>query len=143
MKINIFIDKNREEEIIVYAKEKNKLICEIEELVNNNLAQIIGYNDGEAVCLNINDIYAFIVENNKIYALLENSRYFLKCRLYTLTESLPNNFVKINQSAVVNLNKIKSFDTKVSGTLVVTLQNKFTDYVSRSNIKNIKERFGI
>ena len=37
-----------------------------------------------------------IVENNKIYALLENSRYFLKCRLYTLIESLPNNFVKIN-----------------------------------------------
>lgn len=143
MKINIFIDKNREEEIIVYAKEKNKLICEIEELVNNNSAQIIGYNDGEAVCLNSNDIYAFIVENNKIYALLENSRYFLKCRLYTLTESLPNNFVKINQSAVVNLNKIKSFDTKVSGTLVVTLQNEFTDYVSRRNIKNIKERFGI
>ena len=143
MKINIFIDKNREEEIIVYAKEKNKLICEIEELVNNNTSQIIGYNDGEAVCLNSNDIYAFIVENNKIYALLENSRYFLKCRLYTLTESLPNNFVKINQSAVVNLNKIKSFDTKVSGTLVVTLQNEFTDYVSRRNIKNIKERFGI
>lgn len=143
MKINVFIDKNHEEEIIIYAKEKNQLVSEIESLVNNNLTQIIGYNEGEAVQLNINNIFAFIVENNKIYALLENSRYFLKCRLYTLTESLPNNFVKINQSAVVNLNKIKSFDTKVSGTLVVTLQNEFTDYVSRRNIKNIKERFGI
>lgn len=143
MKINIFIDKEREEEIIIYAKEKNKLVLEIEELVINNSKQIIGYNEREATYLNINDIFAFIVEDNKIFALTENSRYSLKCRLYSLTESLPNNFVKINQSAVINLNKIKSFDTAISGTLSVNLKNGYTDYVSRRNLKNIKERLGL
>ena len=143
MKLNLFIDNEREEEIIIYAKEKTQLIEEIEELVANNSKQIIGFKDKEASYLNINDIFAFIVEDSKIFAITEKSRYLLKCRLYSLNETLPNNFVKISQSSIINFNKIKSFSTAISGTIIVNLTNGYTDFVSRRNIKNIKERLGL
>ena len=54
-----------------------------------------------------------------------------------------SNFVKINQSCIVNVNKIERFDTSVSGTLKVSLKNGYTDYVSRRQLKPIKERIGI
>ena len=36
MKLRIVIDKNRDEQILIYAHEKTALICEIEQLVNND-----------------------------------------------------------------------------------------------------------
>lgn len=143
MKLNIFIDKEHEEEIQIYVHEKTELIKEIEQLVINNNTSLIGFKDREAVNLNLSDVYAFFIEDNKVYALLEKDKYLLKSRLYILEETLPNNFIKINQSSIANLNKIKSFDTSISGTLTVNFKNGYKDYVSRRNLKKIKERLGI
>ena len=143
MKLNIFIDKEHEEEITIFAKEKNALVKEIEQLVINNNVSLIGYKDKEAINLNLGDIYAFIVDDNKVYALLDNDRYLLKSRLYVLEQALPQNFIKINQSSIANISKIKSFDASITGTLMIKFKNGYIDYVSRRNIKNIKERLGI
>lgn len=142
MKCRIFIDKEHEEEILIYAHEKTKLIETIEQLVSDDVFELIGYKDREAVRLNTNDVYCFISEDNRIYALTENEKLQLKCRLYQLEEKLSENFVKINQSCIANINKIDSFDASFTGTLVVKFKNGHTDYVSRRQVKKIKERFG-
>lgn len=143
MKFKLFIDKNHEEEVIIYAHEKSDLIKEIENLVCENNFDIIGFLDKEGVKLNLNEIYCFIVESNKIYALCEKEKFLVKTRLYKLEESLPENFVKINQSCIANIRKIKKFDASISGTLTVTFKNNYIDYVSRRNVRKIKERLGI
>ena len=52
MKYTIIIDKNREEEVIVYAKEKSEFTDEIERLVNDNNLELIGYDkNGEGVII--------------------------------------------------------------------------------------------
>ena len=143
MKLNIFIDKNREEEITIYAKENSKLIEEIKDLVLNNSIELIGFKDKTAVVIDLPSVICFVVEENKIYAHLNNEKLLLKCRLYHLENTLPKNFVKINQSTIANINKIKSFDASFSGSLAVNFENGYKDYVSRRNTKNIKERFGL
>ena len=143
MKFKIFIDKNHEEEVIIYAHEKSDLIKEIEELVCENNFDIIGFSDKEGMKLNLNEVYCFIVENNKLYAMCEKEKYFLKTRLYKIEENLSENFVKINQSCIANIRKIKKFDASISGTLTVTFKNNYVDYVSRRNVKKVKERLGI
>lgn len=142
MKCKIFIDKNHEEEVIVYSHEKTKLVEEIETIINSNSLELLGYKDKETVKLDIFEIYCFVVENNKVYALTENQKYKMKLRLYQLEENLPKNFVKMNQSCIANIKKIDRFDASFGGSLMVILKNGYRDYVSRRQLKFVKERLG-
>ena len=143
MKLQIVIDTNRDEEILIYTHRKNPLVSEIEELVNNHSVDLIGYTENETVKLNLNDIYCFFTEDNKVYALTENEKFRLKSRLYQLEENLNNNFVKINQSCIANIKKIDRFKGTVGGSLTVIFKNGYVDFVSRRNLKNVKERLGL
>ena len=143
MKLQIVIEKNRDEEILIYAHEKTPLICEIEELVNNNFIDLKGYTENETAKLNLNDIYCFITEDNKVYALTEKGKYRLKSRLYQLEENLNQSFVKINQSCIANIKMIDRFKATVGGSLTVIFKNGYVDFVSRRNLKNVKERLGL
>ncbi len=142
MKISIFIDKNRDEEIQIYAHEESELLNQIKTLVSDYSTQINGYKEKEIYLLKINEIYCFTVENNKVFALTKNDKFLLKERLYTIEEALSNDFIKINKSCITNVNKIERFDATFSGTLIVKLKNGYTDYVSRRSIKSVKERLG-
>ena len=142
MKFEIFIDKECEERVIVYAHEKTKLTDAIQQLVTETDA-LNGYNGKQYVKLSFADVYCFTVEENKVFALTESERLQLKSRLYNLEEITPESFVKINQSCIIDTNKVERFDASVSGTLLVKLKNGYRDYVSRRNLKKVKERFGI
>ena len=63
-------------------------------------------------------------------------------RLYQLEELLDASFVKINQSSIVNVKKIERFEASIGGALLVILQNGHRDYVSRRQVKAVKERIG-
>ncbi len=143
MKLQIVIDPNRDEEILIYAHEKTPLICEIEELVKSNSVDLMGYTENETVKLNLSDVYCFFTEDNKVYALTQNEKYRLKSRLYQLEEILNDNFVKINQSCIANIKKIDRFKATVGGSLTVIFKNGYVDFVSRRNLKNVKERLGL
>ena len=143
MKISVFIDKNRPEEVVVYAHEKTRLIEDIEQLVADSAEALVGYKDRQMVPLGLSDVCCFIVEDNKIYALTQGDKLQLKCRLYRLEERLPDSFVKINKSCIANLKMIERFDAAFSGSLQVRFKNGYVDYVSRRNLKSVKERFGL
>ena len=143
MKLRIVIDPNRDEEIVINAHEKSHLVCEIEELLKNHSVDLIGYTEYETVKLDLNDVYCFYIEDNKVFALMENEKYRLKSRLYQLEENLSDNFVKINQSCIANIKKIDRFKATVGGSLTVVFKNGYVDFVSRRNLKNVKERLGL
>ncbi|MBP3692575.1 MAG: LytTR family transcriptional regulator [Clostridia bacterium] len=143
MKITTIIDPSREEEITIVLQNKSELPALIENLVSENSVELIGYTDKLAQKLEIADINCFVVENNKIYAITSKDKFQLKNRLYRIEQILPSSFVKINQSCIANLKQIKKFDTSISGTLHVIFKCGYSDYVSRRNLKNVKERLGL
>ncbi len=139
----IFEEDSQRNEVIVRAPCKTPIIEEIEKLIQNSCSELIGYKDREAVKLDISEVFCFISENNRIYALTESEKYLVKQRLYQLEEKIDGNFIKINQSCIANITKIKKFKASFSGSLSVVFKNGYTDYVSRRNVKSIKERLGI
>ncbi|MBR3716286.1 MAG: LytTR family transcriptional regulator [Clostridia bacterium] len=143
MKCRTVIDKDREEEVVIYVHEKSELSSEIEEFVMGRSLELLGYKDKNIVRLALSEVYCFTVEENKVFALTEKERLQLKQRLYLLEEMLDDSFVKINQSCIVSVRKIKRFDTSITGTLVVELKNGYKDYVSRRQLKKVKERIGL
>jgi DNA-binding LytR/AlgR family response regulator len=142
LKCTIIIDENKTEEVIIYTHKNSDLVKEIEQLVLEN-ENLYGYRENEIISLNFKEIYSFIVEDNKVYAITQNDKLLIKSRLYKIEESLDNSFIKINQSCIINIRKIQKFNSSVLGSLQVVLKNGFKDYVSRRNIKKVKERLGI
>lgn len=143
MKFTVILNSEREDEVIVYAKEKNSLVKSIEDLVNGADNYFTVQNERGIKRITEKEAYCFYIEDKKVYVLTEKEKLLLKMRLYSIEEKLSEDFIKINQSTVINIKKIQRFDVSVTGTLKVVLKNGYTDYVSRRRIKNVKERLGL
>jgi len=143
MKCTLILDSAHEEEVRIYAHRKTKLIDAIEQLVSENAAELIGYKGQDAVWLQPAEVTCFIVEDNKVYAILDKERLQVRHRLYQLEEILPDHFIRINQSCLANRRQMKRFSASFSGSLLVTFKNGYSDYVSRRQLKTVKERLGL
>ena len=142
LKVTTVIDPQREEEVVIYLKKESDLSKEIAKLVAG-VAELVGYMDGAAIPLVLEQVYCFVVQDGKVCAHTPDGILTLKSRLYQLEETLPAQFIKINQSCVANIRQIQRFDTSFSGTLRVIFKNGYVDYVSRRQLKSVKERLGL
>ena len=142
MNIKVFIDKEKEEEVLVFAHERNALVNEIERIVQENNLKLVGYKENEASKLKLFDVNCFISENNKVFSLT-NEKMQLQLRLYQIEEMLDDNFIKINQSCIANIRQIEKVQATFSGSFQVVFRNGYCDYISRRNLKSVKERLGV
>ncbi len=142
MDFKLIIDKEHKEEVIVYAKAETQLVNSIKELVLSE-TQLVAFKGDEIIKISPNDVYCFTIEKNKLYAVMENEKLQIKKRLYQIEESLGNTFVKINQSSIANIKKIDRFSVSIGGALMVKFKNGYRDFVSRRQVKFVKERMGI
>lgn len=142
MKCTTVIDKNREEEVIIYLREPRDISKKIEKLVAESVSEFIGYGDSSIVPLSRDMLFSVSVEDGKVIATTASERLQLRERLYVVEERLGDGFVKINQSCIVNLRQIERFDVSIGGSLLVILKNGYKDYVSRRQLKTVKERMG-
>lgn len=143
MKFNIFIDENEDEKIDIFAHSQYPWIEELRKIVQADNNWVLGYKEEEILKLSLSDIYCFTIENSKLYVYTKDSKFLIKERLYQIEEFLNSNFMKVNQSTIVNINQIEKFTVSFGGTLKVVLKNSFSDYVSRRQIRAVKERMGI
>ena len=143
MKYKIEISPSQNEDIIISAKEKTPLLEKIEELIASSGQTLLGYNGDDTVILNSEDISCFYVDATKVYAMTDKERWLIKSRLYQLEAAFSGRFIKINQSCLINPRKIERFNSSISGTLSVILKNGYKDYVSRRQLKEVKERMGL
>lgn len=143
MKLEEFIDEANEEKVQIYAKQKDNLVIEIENLVLNSTIDLTGYLDNEVIKLDLNNVTCFTINDSKVYALVNDKKYLVKTRLYKIEEMLNSSFIKINQSCIANIKKIKKFSASINGSMNVIFKNGYTDYISRRELKNVKERMGL
>lgn len=143
MKFSLNIDKNHEEEVIIYAHENRPVFKEIERILLNSEANLIGYEADSMIVLPLSDTACFISQNDKVFALVDDHKYLVKKRLYQIAELLDRNYIKLNQSCIANIRQIRKFTVSLDGSLEVVFRNGYRDYVSRRELKNVKERMGI
>ena len=144
MKYTTIIDPSGDEEIIIHTRERTREIEALEAYIGQMGKQFLGYGeDGEIIPLCPDEICCFTVEEGKVYALTHNGRLTIRLPLYALEELLGEGFVRINQSCLGNIREITRFDASIGGSLMVTFRCGHRDYVSRRQLKIVKERMGI
>ena len=145
MKFRLIIDKEKDEEVVATVHHRSPLIDEIEALISKHTDRIPGYMDDEIKMLAVAEIECITVLDGKTYAIdSDNRRYRLKGRLYELEAQLGNReFVRISNSEIINLKKVRNFDLSLSGTICVTLSDGTATYVSRRYVSKIKKVLGL
>ena len=143
MKVTTILDPSREEEVIIYAHSRSGLVEEIERLASREPVELLGFQGDSALLLDFVKVDRFTVENGKVFAAVGKERYQIRQRLYQLEQQVPAQFIKINQSCLANLRRVARFEAAFSGSLRVVFKNGDIDYVSRRNVRAVKERLGL
>ena len=135
----------RKQKIVIYAKSvEDKIIKLVENLQLKESQQLNGFKDDEMYLLNQETIETFYTENGKVFARENDKIYLIKKRLYELEEILnPDKFVRISNSEIVNMKKVKKINLKFTGTIILYFTNDNKTYVSRRYLKKIKEYLGV
>ena len=88
----------------------------------------------------INDIYSIYAENKKVYARTKDKKYIVNHRLYELEEILDGNkFVRISNSAIINIYKIENLEASINGMITINFKNGEKEYISRRYLKKVKK----
>lgn len=130
--------------IILTASITEEINNIVQKLSVDNPRIITGSKNGKVEVLEQNDLIRIFSCNNKVFALTNNGEYLLRFRLYEMEERLdPSQFVRISNSEIINLKKVKNFDLNFTGTICVKLINETVTYVSRRYVSKIKKILGI
>ena len=142
MKFKLIIDQNQEEEIVATVKQRTALIDYIENLVEENDNELIGYLDNQIVRLKIDLIECIFIQDTKAYVSYGDKKvYQIKKRLNELENTLPPTFIRINKSAIANSRQIKKYITTITGSVNIEFKSGYIDYVSRRCFAKIKRSY--
>ena len=142
--IKLIIDEAFEKlTVIIKNRENNEdvegVINAIQSYANNQKPMIQAYFKGSVVMLPQRKIFRIYIVNRKILIQTSERLYEVRKNLRDLEEMLDSeSFIRISQSEILNLKRVKNFDFSSTGTIEVELENGEKTYVSRRRVKEIK-----
>lgn len=146
MKIKIQLDDScKELQVIIITDQMSEQINHIIQRLSEDSPQVLtGFQDDILKILEPSEILRIYTTAGKVYAITETGEYTLRLRLYELEERLnKNHFVRISNSEIINLKKVKHFDLSFTGTICITLTDGTVTYTSRRYVTKIKQVLGI
>ncbi len=144
--IDVVIDENYvDPKVTIQTKEKTEqvenIIYAIENVSESDFPIIPAYVNGEGLeFVSQRDIIRAYTHGRRVMLQTEENEYSVRKTLSGLEEMLNSKrFVRISQSEIVNLYKVKRFDVNIAGTVGIEFENGLKSWASRSRVKAIKE----
>ena len=134
-----------EPKVIILTNRMTEEVHSIVQMLSETEPKLIaGFREDTVTVLDEKDIMKIYAANGKVYAVLPSGEYTLRLRLYEIEERLKQrHFVRISNSEIINLKKVKSFDLSFTGTICVILSDGSKTYASRRYVSKLKEVLGI
>lgn len=142
--IKLEIDKAIEKlTVIIQSKERNEdvegVIAAVKRYADQKVPMIPAYFKDSLVMLPQRQITRFYVNERKVCVQTKERLYVVKKPLRDVENLLDRSkFVKISQSEIINIQKVKRFDFSISGTIGVLLDNGESTFVARRRIRDVK-----
>lgn len=146
MQVEVKIDSEATKpKVVIFTDKMTDEISELIKMLSLETPQIIaGFRNSEVFLLERPQLIRIYAADGKIYAVTADGEFQLRLRLYELESRLDKKiFVRISNSEIINLKKVKGFDLSYTGTICVSLSNGITTYVSRRYVSKIKQVLGI
>ena len=142
--IEVAIDeKYTDPKVTILTREKSGLvesiINAIENVSENEFPLIPAYTEGEMEFVSQRDILRVYIQDRKCILQTDGGLFTVRKNLSRLEEDLnPSRFVRISQSEIINIYKVKRFDINIAGTIGVEFENGTKTWASRSCVKTLK-----
>lgn len=146
MNVEIKIDPSYKVSKVIVITDKvteeiNVLVARLSEATPRLIA---GFRDNVLRILEQDEIIRVYANNGKIIASTDNGEFFIRQRLYEIEQLLDSSrFVRISNSEIINLRKVKGFDLSLAGTICVSFTDSSVTYVSRRYVSKIKKILGV
>ncbi|MFI3172395.1 MAG: LytTR family DNA-binding domain-containing protein [Eubacteriales bacterium] len=145
MKIILDVQENLEEdEIRIHCRELNDEIMEIQKYLQSAVSkrrEIVVYKDENEYYLSLNDALFFETAGREIMLHTEENAFLVKYKLYELEEMLPDNFVRISKSTILNVSKVYAINRNGVTNGMIEFHNTHKQVaVSRMYYKNFRFR---
>ena len=142
--IDIVIDdKYIDPKVTIQTKEKTKqvenIVYAIENVSENDFPTIPAADEKGLVLLSQRDIIRVYTQGRKVMVQMDEGVYSVKKSLSGIEEDLnADRFIRISQSEIINVYKVKRFDINMAGTIGVEFDNGTKSWASRSCVKALK-----
>ncbi len=146
MQIEIKIEEGRKEPriIVITGKLDEEVSALLRRLSEESPQMIAGIQEDTVRILDTGEIISVYAANGKVYCRADSGTYTLRLRLYEAEERLSSGkFVRISNSEIINLRRVRCFDLSFAGTICVTMKDGSTTYVSRRYVSKIKQILGM
>lgn len=145
MKISIEkINRDQDEEILIRCHEIDEKILSYVKNIEQQEADLIGYEGDTIHRLKLADVYYFEAIDNKVFIYCKDKFYESKQKLYELEELCGvKKFFRASKSFIINISKIDYIKPSLSGRFNATLDNGETIVVSRQYVPLLKSKLGL
>ncbi|APU72304.1 hypothetical protein BI355_2010 [Companilactobacillus crustorum] len=142
IKLDISADYSEKEIIIKTNKKDDEVEDIIKHLqaVESKFNHLNGYIDETVYSLQLREILFFETNERNVYAHTVDNAFLIHYRLYELEENLPDDFLRVSKSSILNVNEILSLTRSVTGNLVKFKNTYKQIYVSRRFLKELKNK---
>ncbi len=145
MNINVrtnISNEYKDVEVCINAPERNELVERLEKelsYVNSEtLSQVVGIQNNDLYIIKTSSIIEFFSEEKNNYCRTKDGIFRIKEKMYYLEETLSNKeFIRISNSAIVNINHVKCFNTSIIGRIQVKFKDGTTEDVSKRRTSEI------
>lgn len=142
VQVEINIDSSvTEPKVIILTDRMTEEINDLVRRISKPETQMIaGFRDDTVTLLDQETVLRIYAANGKVFAVTGNGEYLIRQRLYELEAQLrQDRFVRISNSEIINLKKVRHFDLSFSGTICVSLSDGTITYVSRRYVSKIRD----
>ena len=142
MKLKIEIDPERDEEIVIRAKEITPTLKKLQNAVADVLSgsEELAVRNGEAECfIPIREILFAETSGEKLWVHTAKDVFACPLRLIELEELLPRSFVRASKSSLVNSAHVRSLSRSPTGIGEATFPGTGKKvFISRMYFKNLR-----
>ena len=142
--IKIEIDENlQEDEVLIRCKEINDNIKRLQKTASDISRQtdLRFYKNNVEYYLSLDLIMFFETSGSLINAHTADNFYQVKNKLYELEAILPDSFVRVSKSTILNVSHIYSIEKNITSSSIVRFGGTHKQvYVSRNYFKILKQR---
>lgn len=147
MKVSVNIsDDFIEDRVLVEARKMTDKVQEIVDFVekmDQRQTSLTVKKDQDIYVVPFVDIYQLVIMDKVLYVRTKNQEFISNLRLYQVKEILPDSFLQISQSEIINAHYLDHLQLTKNGLVKIVLKNGEHTYSSRRYLKHIKEAIGL